>query len=223
MLNLDTTKDGKWVLATFRKYLRLIPTENNDDDSLFSKKIPFDNRPSPIKLDISLQDLQIYGAKDFAFLPAKFDESKEGRERFIISGFGEYTVIWNLGRILRGDKSYLISKTEGKVLQAEFFYNNPEKIIMTTSHGITIKENQITKWWDKALCKYIFVSLFVWFIIYEASLCSDCSCSCYRSACQEIYSFSQQVDFHNLKWYQTVYSKRAIYFVFGSHWQWAHQ
>jgi hypothetical protein len=145
VLNLDTTKDGKWVLATFRKYLRLIPTENNDDDSLFSKKIPFDNRPSPIKLDISLQDLQIYGAKDFAFLPAKFDESKEGRERFIISGFGEYTVIWNLGRILRGDKSYLISKTEGKVLQAEFFYNNPEKIIMTTSHGITIKENQITK------------------------------------------------------------------------------
>ena len=26
VINLDTTKDGKWVLATFRTYLRLIPT-----------------------------------------------------------------------------------------------------------------------------------------------------------------------------------------------------
>jgi hypothetical protein len=36
---LDTTKDGKWVLATFRRYLRLIPTENDDEVSLFDKKI----------------------------------------------------------------------------------------------------------------------------------------------------------------------------------------
>ncbi len=26
VLHLDTTKDGAWVLATFKKYLRLIPT-----------------------------------------------------------------------------------------------------------------------------------------------------------------------------------------------------
>lgn len=26
VIHLDTTKDGKWVLATFRRYLRLIPT-----------------------------------------------------------------------------------------------------------------------------------------------------------------------------------------------------
>jgi hypothetical protein len=26
VIHLDTTKDGKWVLATFRTYLRLIPT-----------------------------------------------------------------------------------------------------------------------------------------------------------------------------------------------------
>jgi hypothetical protein len=30
VIHLDTTKDGKWVLATFRRYLRLIPTENDD-------------------------------------------------------------------------------------------------------------------------------------------------------------------------------------------------
>ncbi len=26
VIHLDTTKDGKWVLATFKRYLRLIPT-----------------------------------------------------------------------------------------------------------------------------------------------------------------------------------------------------
>lgn len=76
MINIDTTKDGKWVLATFKRYIRLIPTENNNDDSLFHKKIAFDNRPQPIKLEISLEDIQTYGAKDFSLLPAKFDESK---------------------------------------------------------------------------------------------------------------------------------------------------
>ena len=38
----------------------------------------FDQRPRPIKLEISLDDVQKCGIKDFKFLPAKFDESKEG-------------------------------------------------------------------------------------------------------------------------------------------------
>lgn len=111
VIHLDTTKDGKWVLATFRTYLRLIPTENNLDESLFSKKISFEHRPRPIRLDVTLDDLQKYEVKDFKFLPAKFDESKEGLEKFIISGFGQYTVIWNMGKVVRGDRNYLISKT----------------------------------------------------------------------------------------------------------------
>jgi hypothetical protein len=78
VIHLDTTKDGKWVLATFRSYLRLIPTENNSDESLFSKKMSFEVRPHPIRLEISLEDIQKHGVKDFCFLPAKFDESKEG-------------------------------------------------------------------------------------------------------------------------------------------------
>ena len=76
VLHLDTTKDGQWVLATFKHYLRLIPTENDQDESLFSKKIAFPNRPHPVKLEISLEDIQKYEVKNFTLLPAKFDESK---------------------------------------------------------------------------------------------------------------------------------------------------
>lgn len=77
VIHLDTTKDGKWVLATFRRYLRLIPTETEDEASLFEKKVAFNDRPTPIKLDITLDDLQRFGIRDFTFLPAKFDESKD--------------------------------------------------------------------------------------------------------------------------------------------------
>ena len=51
-----------------------------------------------------------------------------------------------MGKVVMGDKTYIISRTDGKVLQADFFYNNPEKIIMTTNHGIVLKENKIKKW-----------------------------------------------------------------------------
>ena len=50
-----------------------------------------------------------------------------------------------MGKVVMGDKTYIISRTDGKVLQADFFYNNPEKIIMTTNHGIVLKENKIKK------------------------------------------------------------------------------
>jgi hypothetical protein len=50
-----------------------------------------------------------------------------------VSGFGEYTVIWNLSLAIKGDKNYLISKTGGKVVQADFLYNNPTKLMMATS------------------------------------------------------------------------------------------
>ena len=145
VIHLDTTKDGKWVLATFRRYLRLIPTENDDEVSLFDKKISLNDRPTPIKLEVSLLDLQRFGIKDFCFLPAKFDESKGSIERFIISGFGEYTIVWNLGKTIKGDRTYLISKGDGKVVQADFRFNDPSKLIMATSHGIVVKENKIRK------------------------------------------------------------------------------
>ena len=73
VIHLDTTKDGKWVLATFKTYLRLIPTENDHDESLFSRKIAFEHRPHPIRLSIALDDVQRHGVKDLQFLPAKFD------------------------------------------------------------------------------------------------------------------------------------------------------
>jgi hypothetical protein len=56
---LDSTKDGQWLLATFKNYLILLPTETEDEISLYEQKIKIDERPRPIKLTIKLEHLQM--------------------------------------------------------------------------------------------------------------------------------------------------------------------
>ena len=64
-----------------------------------------------------------------------------------MSGFDNYTVIWNLNKVLQGEiDSYIITKAEGALVQVDFKYNDPSKLLMTTSNGIVIKQNKIKKW-----------------------------------------------------------------------------
>lgn len=59
---------------------------------------------------------------------------------FIVSGFGEYVVIWNLAQVIRGDiDNYKFTKIDGELVQTDFMFNNVKKLIMTTTTGIVIK------------------------------------------------------------------------------------
>lgn len=63
---------------------------------------------------------------------------------FIVSGFGEYAVIWNLAQVIRGDSdSYKFTRIDGELVQTDFMFDNVRKLIMTTSTGIVIKENKV--------------------------------------------------------------------------------
>jgi hypothetical protein len=50
-----------------------------------------------------------------------------------------------LGKAIKGDRRYLLSKGEGQIIQADFRYNDPTKLIMATNKGIIVKENIIKK------------------------------------------------------------------------------
>jgi hypothetical protein len=74
------------------------------------------------------------------FIPAKFDESEDSREKYIVSGFDDYVVIWNLSQAIKGDiMNYKFSKTDGQLLQVDFKYNDIRKLIMVSESGIRIK------------------------------------------------------------------------------------
>lgn len=91
-----------------------------------------------------LEHLQLCKVNDLQFIPAKFDESSNSREKYIVSGFGDYVVVWNLSQVIRGDIwNYKFSKTDGKLLQVDFKYNDIRKLIMISEEGIKIKENRV--------------------------------------------------------------------------------
>lgn len=50
VIHLESTKDGFWLLATFPTFLRLIPTETAENQSLYETKLPYKDRPQPMKL-----------------------------------------------------------------------------------------------------------------------------------------------------------------------------
>jgi hypothetical protein len=52
-------------------------------------------------------------------------------------------VLWNLGKVVKGDRSYLLTKNQGEVIQADFRFNDPSRLIMATSQGIALKQNTI--------------------------------------------------------------------------------
>lgn len=63
---------------------------------------------------------------------------------YIVSGFGEYVVIWNLAQVIRGEvENYKFTRIDGQIVQTEFMFDNVKKLIMTTSTGIVIKENKV--------------------------------------------------------------------------------
>ena len=76
-------------------------------------------------------------------IAAKFDESKYTKEMFIVSGFADYAVIWNMAHVIKGNtNNYKFTKIDGRLVQADFMYDNIKKLIITTENGITVKENK---------------------------------------------------------------------------------
>ena len=141
---METTKDGHWLLATFKNYLILLPTNTENDVSLYEEKIKIADRPSPIRLRIKMEHLQTCKVADVEMIPAKFDERKGGKEMFIVSGFGEYVVVWNLAHVIRGEvDNYKFMKVDGELVQTDFMFDNVKKLLMTTKSGIVIKENKV--------------------------------------------------------------------------------
>lgn len=114
---------------------------------MYEKKTKNESRPRPIKLQIKMKHLQLFKINSLRMVPAKFDERDDSNERFIVSGCGEYAVIWNLATIIRDGKTdeYKFTKVDGDIIQADFRWNNVNKLIMTTANGISIKQNIINK------------------------------------------------------------------------------
>ena len=98
---MDTTKDGKWLLATTKTYIVLLPTfsgaKNGYTHGLGKEKA------IPKKLRLSIDDCRKYGVKEVRFTPAKFNDSQDGKEKFIVTSTGDLILTWRLIDVIRGN------------------------------------------------------------------------------------------------------------------------
>ena len=89
-------------MATFKEHLILLPTSNSET-SCYHKKLTFDNRPLAKKLTIEPKHLKMCKVANLQLVPAHFNESRDQAERYIVSGFDDYVVVWSLNRIVNNN------------------------------------------------------------------------------------------------------------------------
>lgn len=100
IIGLDSTKDGKWLLATTKTYLMLIAT-TVDGKNGYKQSISKDAKV-PFRMTILPQDVKKYKIMDVNFQPAKFNDNENDVEKFIIVSTGEFLVTWSLKNVLKG-------------------------------------------------------------------------------------------------------------------------
>ena len=145
IISIDSTKDGKYLLATCSKYLILLPTFSNGVNG-FNNTILNVDKKIPIKLTLTPTDIYRYKIKNLDFKPAKFDENLVKKENFIITCTGKYTIVWSMSEITSGNvNKYEVKGLNDDVLKVEFKFNNQNNIYAAFKDGICLQQTKDTK------------------------------------------------------------------------------
>ena len=116
---LDSTIDGKYILATCDKYILVINTENEYNLNGFNTCFGT-TKIKPLILHLSINDLIKYNLNNEFFTPAKFNNNTNCKEMMIISSLGQYIILWNFKQVQNGETNiyriinvneYVIGKT----------------------------------------------------------------------------------------------------------------
>ncbi len=101
VIGIDVTEDGNYILATTSAYLLLIPTLLSNGKTGFQTGMG-QEKPVPIKLQLTPQDLVRYDIKSVSFTAAHFNTGANITEEWIVTATGPYIITWNLKRVIRG-------------------------------------------------------------------------------------------------------------------------
>ncbi|KAJ3098937.1 hypothetical protein HDU97_003574 [Phlyctochytrium planicorne] len=132
ILGIDTTENGKWIVATCKNYLLLISTEGKDAKdqaiSAFSKSFG-DKKPAPRRLQLKPEHVAFMGTP-ISFTPARFNTG-EGEEKSIVTSSGPYVITWNFRRVKQGKLfDYTIKKYNENVVADNFKFGQDKNIIV---------------------------------------------------------------------------------------------
>jgi hypothetical protein len=138
--SIDSTKDGKYVLATCDKYLMLIKTQINEKNG-FHKSIANENRNIKT-LRLTPKDIVNYNLVFENFTPAKFDINNKTKESYITTSIGQYMVMWSLKDLKKGkiDKYRIKSVNEYIINNVNKF--NKDQTVVTMSKKLRLQNQK---------------------------------------------------------------------------------
>ncbi|KAJ3020130.1 UNVERIFIED_CONTAM: hypothetical protein HDU68_010331 [Siphonaria sp. JEL0065] len=138
---IDTTENGKWVIATCKNYLLLVCTEAKDTKATgrgavfsgFNKSLG-DQKPFPVRLQLRPEHVAYMGGS-VSFTPARFNTSSgnnsgEFEETSIVTSTGSFVVTWNFRRVKQGKLNDYTIKQYGTEIVADNFKFGEDKNIL---------------------------------------------------------------------------------------------
>jgi len=133
---IDVTRDGKWVLATCRDYLIVIPTiataKQTGFESPFGRK-----KPAPFRLSLLPKDVAKVGQVNFT--AAKFNYAYDGTESKICTSTGRWLISWNFKQVTKTvNATYSMIEYKEPVVAEDFISNSDNKIVVTMPDNVIL-------------------------------------------------------------------------------------
>lgn len=136
IIGVDVTKDGRWILATTRTYLLVIPARLPNGSLGFNTPMGKD-KPQPRRLQIKPADLRRIGGR-VAFTSAKFNVNPRG-ERTIVTSTGRFLITWDFAAIKRNRLfEYEIAEFHDKIVAEQFAYKRDASIVVTMPNDVAL-------------------------------------------------------------------------------------
>lgn len=141
---IDSTIDGKYILATCDKFIMVIKTENEFNINGFNTCLG-KTQIKPLILHLSHNDLIKYNVYNEMFTPAKFNNNTISKEMMIISSLGQYVILWNFNQVQNGETNIykIINVNEYVIGKTTKFDKN--QLIIALSDKIRLQNEKLLK------------------------------------------------------------------------------
>jgi hypothetical protein len=143
IIGMDTSADGRWVLATTRTYLLLIDAlqkgGKNDGKLGFEKAFAKDDKPKPRRLALTPAHVAQFQHETKAPISftTHFNTGLDDTETTIITATGPFIVTWSMKKIIAGRKDpYNIKRYAEEVKADNFKFGSDKNLIVALPNEV---------------------------------------------------------------------------------------
>jgi len=143
IIGIDVTADGKWILATCKTYLLVIPAELPGGQLGFNKAMG-QEKPIPRRLQLKPEHIRMIKSK-INFTPAHFNTGAD-KESWILTSTGKFLITWNFRKVKQNVlQDYQIKEYGDLVVADQFRYNKVDSLIVTMPDNVKLTQRAIKK------------------------------------------------------------------------------